>query len=111
MSEGIFPDAINDLGNPDKLKPMVIAKFDKDDDPEKELDVAMDEVHKIIKGLYFAQEKRVDGSWGYAGQGIQLGDTDAIICWWFDEEIGSYKAIYGDLTIEKVTKDQLPIQL
>ncbi len=110
MSDGAFPATINDLGDPEKLKPIMIAKFDKDSDPEEELDAAMDEVHKILKGLYFAQEKKVDGTWGYAGQGVQLGDSEAIICWWFDEETEGYKAIFGDLSIEDVIEDQLPIQ-
>ncbi|MBN2376939.1 MAG: hypothetical protein JXD22_11085 [Sedimentisphaerales bacterium] len=110
MSEGIFPEVINDLGEPNKLKPMLIAKFDKDGDPEEELDAAMDEVHKILKGLYFVQDKKVDGTWGYAGQGVMRGQSEKIICWWFDKKTGCYKAIFGDLTIEDVAKDQLPLQ-
>ncbi len=108
MSEGLFPDTINDLGEPDKLKPIMIAKFDKDGDPEEELDAAMDEVHEVLKGLYFAQEMKVDGRWGYAGQGVVLGQAEMIICWWFDEATEGYKAIYDDLTIENVAPEDLP---
>lgn len=110
MSEGTFPDVINDLGDPDKLKPMMIAKFDKDGDPEEELDAAMDEVHKILKGLYFAQEKKVEGTWDYIGQGVMLGQEDRIVCWWFDEEMECYRAILGDLSIQDITENQLPTQ-
>ena len=110
FSQGKFPNAINDLGDPEKLKPLIIAKFDKDNDPEKELDAAMAEVNKILKALYFAQEKKVDGTWGYAGQAVMLGRADKIVCWWLDDQTESYKAIFGDLSIEDVTEDQLPIQ-
>jgi hypothetical protein len=110
MSEGTFPDAINDLGDPEKVKSRMIAKFDKDGDPEEELDAAMAEVHKVLKGLYFAQEKKVDGGWGYAGRSVKLGQADAMICWWFDEETGGYRAVFGDLRIEDVAEDQLPVK-
>jgi hypothetical protein len=109
-SDGAFPSEINDLADPEKIKPLLIEKFDRDGDSEEELDAAMDEVNRILNGLYFAQEKKVSGTWGYNGEGVLLGQADTIICWWFDEETEGYKAIFGDLSIEDVIEDQLPIQ-
>ena len=56
-------------------------------------------MHEVLKGLMFAQKQKVDGSWYYAGDGIQLGDADTPICWWKPEDSQGYRVIYGDLSI------------
>jgi len=99
MSEGLFPSAINDLGDPNKVRPMLVEKFDRDGDPKEELEQAMRLMHEVLKGLMFAQKQKVDGSWYYAGDGIQLGDADTPICWWKPEDSQGYRVIYGDLSI------------
>ncbi|MHC4418292.1 MAG: hypothetical protein ACYSU6_06855 [Planctomycetota bacterium] len=99
MSDGAFPLVINDLGDPNKVRPLLIEKFDRDGDPGEELDLAMKEMHRILKGLYFSQEKKVDGSWGYAGDGVQLGEADKPICWWTNEGSETWRVIYGDLSV------------
>jgi hypothetical protein len=108
MSDGFFPSEINDLGDPDKIKPMLIRKFDKDGEPEEELDQAMKEAHRIIKGLYFAQDKKADGNWTYLGDGVQLGDAETLICWWESEDSETYRVIYGDLSAGDVAPEDLP---
>jgi outer membrane lipoprotein-sorting protein len=99
MSDGMFPDAINDLGDPNQVKPLLIKKFHKDGPPKEELDLAVQQMHKILKGLYFAQEQKVNGSWGYTGNGVELGDSAKPVCWWKAENSKSYRVIYGNLSI------------
>lgn len=99
MSDGAFPLAINDFGDPNKVRPLLIEKFDRDGDPREELDLAMKEMHRILKGLYFSQEKKIDGSWGYAGDGVWLGDAGRPICWWKPEDSETWRVIYGDLSV------------
>jgi len=99
MSDGMFPSRIQDIGDPNKAKPLLIRKFDKDGDPTEELDQAMKEMNIILKGLYFSQEQIVGGSWGYAGEGVLLGDSDRPICWWKPEGSSDYRIIYGDLSV------------
>lgn len=108
MSEGFFPSAINDLGDPNKVRPMLVAKFDRDGDPREELDEAMKKAHVILKGLFFAQQQKVDGSWGYAGKGVRLGDADRAICWWKPESSEVYRVIYGDLSVGNVSEMPKP---
>lgn len=108
MSEGLFPSTINDLGDPNKVRPMLVEKFDRDGDPTEELEQAMQVMHEVLKGLMFAQQRKVDGSWYYAGDGIQLGDADTPICWWKSEDSNDYRVIYGDLSIGDATADDLP---
>ena len=110
MYDGQFPTE-EQLNDPEAFKPLIIEEYDKDGDPKEEFEQARKEVSRVLKGIYFVQEKKVDGTWGYVGQGVQLGDSEAIICWWFDEETEGYKAIFGDLSIGDVTEGQLPIQL
>ncbi len=108
MSDGFFPPELNDFGDPSKIKPMLISKFDKDGDPEEELDQAMKEAHKILKGLYFVQEKKADDNWNYAGDGVRLGDADTPICWWIPKDSDSFRVIYGDLSIGDTALEELP---
>jgi outer membrane lipoprotein-sorting protein len=40
--------------------------------------------------------------------GATLAQKDRIVFWYLDAKTSTYSAVYGDLRIEKVTKDQLP---
>ena len=99
MSDGFFPDNINDLGDPNKVKPMLIKKFRKDGDPKAEFKEAIAKMNTILEALYVVQEQKVGGSWGYAGSGVELGEANEPICWWKSENTGAYRVIYGDLSI------------
>ncbi|MHC4571786.1 MAG: hypothetical protein ACYS0C_06900 [Planctomycetota bacterium] len=108
MSDGMFPSAINDLGDSDKVRPMLVDKFDKDGDPEEEFEQAYHAMHEVLKGLMFAQQCKVEGTWRYAGDGVRLGDADVPICWWKPEDSDSYRVIYGDLSIGDAVAEDLP---
>ncbi len=108
ISEGRFPDDINDLGNQELAEPLLVEAFNGDGDPEEEFDMAMTALHMLLKGCYFAQQMKVDGTWHYSGNGITLGDRDAIVCWWKDGDSDKYKIIYGDLRVEDIDEKDLP---
>lgn len=99
MSGGLFPSVINDLADPNQVRPMLIQKFDKDGDPKEEFNKAVREMNLILKGLYFAQEQRVGNCWYYYGDGVRLGDANVPICWWKPKDSDNYRVIYGDLSI------------
>ncbi len=99
MSDGIFPSRINDLGDPNLLQPLLIAKFDKEGDPAEELNQAMKQMHVILKGLFFAQECKAEGSWHYAGEGVRVSDATAPVCWWKPRGSENYRVIHADLSI------------
>ena len=40
--------------------------------------------------------------------GVKLGQKDRLVFWYLDAKTNKYSAVYGDLRIETVTKDQLP---
>ncbi len=41
--------------------------------------------------------------------GGKLGEKDRIVFWYKDEKSGEYMAIYGDLRVEKIDKEKLPL--
>jgi hypothetical protein len=99
MSGGVFPSEIDDLGDPNKVKPMLVEKFDRDGDPKEELDRAMQQINLVLKGLWFAQKYKVQGNWHYCGDGVRLGDTERPVCWWKPQDSPNYRVVYGDLSI------------
>ena len=99
MSDGRFPSAITDLGDPNKVKPILVKKFAKGGDAVEELEQAMAVLHRILKVLMFAQQRKIFGSWGYNGDRVRLGDIDKPLCWWKSEDSESYRVVYGDLSI------------
>ena len=104
MSEGVFPSSINDLGDPNKVRPMLIRKFDRDGDSKEEFERAVQVMQKMLNGLMFAQKLKVDGSWHYAGDSARLGDVGKPICWWKPEDSEFYRVIYGDLSVGDSTE-------
>jgi hypothetical protein len=40
--------------------------------------------------------------------GVTLGKRDQIVFWYLDTKTNTYCAVYGDLRIEKVGREQLP---
>jgi len=110
MSDGMFPSKIDDLGNPNMIRPMLIEKFDKDGDPAQELDQAMKQLNIILKGLSFAKftQQKVDRGCHYAGDGVKLGDAEKAIFWYQSKDSEIYRVIYGDLSVKKVTPENLP---
>jgi len=107
MSAGSFPSRIEDLSDSNLVRPMLKRKFDKNGDPYKELDSAMQEGDKLLKGLRFAQEMMAQGEWRYAPEGAKLGDAKKPICWWKEEKASTYRVVYGDLSIKDVTPSDL----
>ncbi len=99
MCDGQFPSKINDLGDQDKVKALLVAKYDRDGDPKEELEDACKKMNRILQAVYFVQEQKVGGSWGYAGDGVKLGESDVAICWWKKKDSDTYRVIYGDISI------------
>jgi len=108
MSGGVFPEKINELADPNKIRPMLIKKFNGDANPREELESAMQQGHIVLKGLFFAQEQKIKGDWHYYGEGVKLGEAYKPVCWWKFEDSNNYQVIYGDLSIGTVAAEDLP---
>jgi hypothetical protein len=108
ISGGRFPDDINDLVDQESTEPLLVKAFDGDGDPEEEFDLAMAAANILVRGCYFAQEMKVEGTWHYSGKGVMLGDSNAPICWWKETGSDKYRIIYGDLRVEDIEEKDLP---
>jgi outer membrane lipoprotein-sorting protein len=108
MSENTFPSAIADLNVEDKVRPMLIKKYDRNGDPGKELDEAAGAANLLLKGLSFSQDMKASGGWHYAGAGVKLGDKKTPVCWWKPEGSLKYRILYGDLRVADIDEADLP---
>lgn len=108
MSDGSFPQKINDLADPNQINPKLILKFNRGGNPQDEIDEAMNQASIIIRGLFFVQNKIAENNWTYEGDGVKFGQKDTPICWWKPEKSENYKVIYADLSIGEISAQDIP---
>jgi len=104
LRDGEFPVsiAVEDIA---KQAPLLEEKFaELGLSNEEELDVGM----KMQKVLLFTRFFKGQGKWHYAGEGVELGDSDTAIFWYRPKDSETYRVIYGDLTVENVEPEDLP---
>jgi hypothetical protein len=103
LSGGAFPDDVRDMIDSSKVKPMLMAKYDKDGVPGDEFRSAFHDAYLLNSGFGCVSRYIENGTFHYFGKGLAFGDSTRIICWgemtgrsleWFDNP---YWIIYGDL--------------
>ena len=131
LNNDTFPDEVLDVaalvtmgtlldkpeGTPEEKKEYRIEKLSyalgendlEDLNPE---DRSMRFMQPMMRGLSFYQEIKKNQHWHYQGKGIQLGEADKIVAWWYPkgDEADTAHVLYGDLRIEAMPVDQLPMQ-
>lgn len=108
MSDGAFPEDINDLGTDEIAGPLLVGAYNGEDDPEKEFDEAMTAANTLCKGCVFAQEMKVEGDWYYGGKGMRTGSAEAPVCWWKEQDSDRFRIMYGDLRVVDIREEDLP---
>ena len=98
MTSGKFPEKINDMMNTNLLNPMLIAKYNIGGDPNEQFEQARQQAEMVMRGLYFAQEKKAKDNWCYTGAEAVFGDSDTPIAWWQNEDTDLWTVIYADLS-------------
>jgi len=63
---------------------------------------------KMKAGFDFVSKLKDHNDWQYFGDGIKLGDSEVVICWWRPDDSEFYRVIYGDLSVEDVAPEDLP---
>ena len=63
-------------------------------------------VIKIMRALMFIQQIQTD--WYYHGGGLELGDINTAIFWYWPKGSKTYRVLYGDLHIANVDPENLP---
>lgn len=100
MSDGRFPDDISDLIDQEKVRALLIKKYNKNGDPKSEMEQAIEQMKVMVEASMFVQECIVHNVWTYNGQGVVYGDLETPVCWWQTGE-DTYTVLYGDLTLLK----------
>ena len=104
LMDGQFPEAIG-TENTMKQVPLLgekLAPLDLQDDEKKQLGM------RFIRGMLFLQIYERHDKWQYAGQGVKLGDASKAIFWYQPEGSETWRVIYGDLSVEDVSPEDLP---
>ena len=71
--------------------------------------------HYMMMGLngmpiaHFVQDRTAKDTFRYLGKGLNLGETERIVCWYKLKESGTYRAVYGDLSVKDVEPRDLPL--
>jgi hypothetical protein len=115
LSGGVFPDDIRDLGDSIKVRPLVIARHNKEGVAGDELRAAIHDASQFKSGFGYVSRYVEDGRLHYFGKGVSLGDSTRIVCW--GEETGwglqwrdnPYWIIYADLhCVPSMTPPKVP---
>lgn len=115
LSGGAFPDDVRDMVDSSKVKPMLMAKYDKDGAPGEEFRSAFRDAYQLNSGFGCVLRNIENGTFHYFGKGLAFGDSTRIVCWgeitgksleWFDNP---YWIICGDLRcVPSMTPPKVP---
>jgi len=104
IGDGTFPDAIGTEATMQQM-PTLVQKVTA-------MQVSEEEGTKIgmtfAKGMLFHQILESQGQWKYTGAGVKLGDASKVVFWYQPQGSDTCRAIYGDLTVKDVAKENLP---
>ncbi len=81
---------------------------DKSGNPRPEMMKVMGAVGAMM-GSTFALQKGTD--YDYTPGDAKLGDKDKIVFWCHGKEKGTYRAVYGDLSVKDATAGELGVKL
>lgn len=101
LLEGNFPESIG-MTELTKLLPQIEAKLAESVASAEE---GTQKGMSLGKGMLFMmglEDKH------YAGNGVKLGEADKAIFWYQPEGAGTYRVIYGDLSVKDVAPENLP---
>ena len=104
MGDGVFPEAVG-TETTMKRSPEMVEKAQQKGISEEEIGQLGTQMGR---GMIFHQMLEVQGQWHYAGAGVKLGDAAKAIFWYLPEGAGTYRVIYGDLSVKDVAPEDLP---
>ena len=104
LRDGDFPESIA-LEDYVKQAPEMqekLKQLELSDEEEQALE------QKLTKGVLFLRFFKGQGKWHYAGNGVKLGDADTAVFWYRPKDSGTYRVVYGDLSVQDVSPADLP---
>ena len=104
LGDGYFPTSVA-VEEYIRQIPMIEKKFEQLElSDEEKLQLGL----KLNRYLLFIRFFKGEGKWHYAGNGVKLGDAEKAIFWYRPTGSETYRVIYGDLTVEDATPENLP---
>ena len=64
-------------------------------------------VNACQRAVTFVMKMRPENDWHYAGKGVKFGDSDTAIAWWKISGSKTYRVIWGDLSVENISAEEL----
>jgi hypothetical protein len=116
VNQNVFPAAITTSPDFDPTRILEISENKSRTDAEQKmydlytryLQVSLPGEHDVPV-VRFLREQTVEGSFRYIGVGVKLGSADRLVCWYRSKSTGTYRAIYGDLSVKDVDSQELPL--
>jgi hypothetical protein len=110
FNNGVFVDTPKGI-DLEKHNEAAKKKADRTDVEQRFLDLWRKHVgkHHSYPIWDFSDECAVRGTFQYLGKGVKLGSGDRIVCWYKLKSTGTYRAVYGDLTVKDVAPKDLPL--
>lgn len=115
LSGGSFPDDVHDMIDSSKVKPMLVAKYDKDGSPGDEFRAAFHDAYQLNSGFGCVSGYIENRTLHYFGKGLVFGDSTRILCWGEQTGYGMllrdnpYWIIYADLhCVPSMTPPKVP---
>ncbi len=105
LMDGKFPEAIGTENTMKQMRPLVEKIGQMNLSEVEATQMAM----KFARGMLFLQIYESGGNWHYVGNGVKFGDSETAVFWYQPKDSENYRVIYGDLHVEEVKKDQLPM--
>ncbi len=105
----------NDGTFPESEMPILKRVIDKSNQREK-LSAAEKQIldrslrHDAHHPIRRFAEMTAGDTWHYQGESVELGDGDAIVCWYKPKDSKNYRVVYGDLSVKIVAPRDLPLQ-
>jgi outer membrane lipoprotein-sorting protein len=112
FNNGMFTDTARGVDHEIHNKAAAKDKAQRTQAEQRYLDLWFEHVvrnHHSYPILDFADAYAVPGSFRYLGKGVKLGAADRIVCWYKLKSTGTYRAVYGDLTVKDVDPKELPL--
>lgn len=99
LSGGQFPASISEWGE----WAVLFSKNNDNGRPTAEATRVLSHLGSILPFL----SRMTKDDYEYLGKGKTLADTDTVV-FWYKTKDGTYRAVYGDLTVKAVAADDLP---
>jgi hypothetical protein len=81
LSGGALPDDLNYLGDSTRVKPLLVAKYNKGGVPGDELRAAIKDASELKNTSDLVPWREKTGSLHYLGKGLASGDSTKVVCW------------------------------